>query len=671
MSFRMRALVLAAAFASVASAAHAAPPAIADFLARDDFGELRISPSGKYLASVVEREEGNNALVVLRIDDMVPISDTHFEGKRRIGDFAWVGDDRLVFSIAIKSGSLERPRPTGEWFGVDADGGRQVVLIDAKDRYEFANIDHGVRGVSDFYLLDTPHADASAVRMQVDRHLGESGHWQGGLLVMDTVTGRHLQVADSPAMNCDLVLGADGAPAYANCAVTSTREGDWADDVDLYRHAAGKWTLVNRSAETHRFLSADHAGTDGRMYAWSGDGRGPAAFGTLDAATGAFTALHAGTDADVHSVLRGADGRSVFGVMTQAAQPKVELVDGGPAAAADAALYLAVAKRFPGRYAEFTSASRDGARIVVSVTGDDEPTEWYLLDRANGQARFLARDAAKLDRAHLAKVKPFAFDARDGTTLHGYLTVPDAPAPDAGRPLVVLPHGGPMGIRDDWFYDRESQLLASRGYLVLRLNYRGSSGFGPAFMLKGFGQWGQAMQDDLTDATRWAFAQKLADPARACIVGASYGAYAALMGAAKEPTLYRCAAGLFGVYDLLRIVDEERDSPYAHRFFKATLGEDRAELKLRSPARLADRIAVPVFLAAGKADHTAPVEHTQQMRTALKRAGNPPKDLLIVEHEGHGFYSVENNITLYTRLLAFLDAHIGPGAAAPATPVTP
>ncbi len=271
------------------------------------------------------------------------------------------------------------------------------------------------------------------------------------------------------------------------------------------------------------------------------------------------------------------------------------------------------------------------------------------------------------DPEAMAPVRSFSFKARDGMTLYGYLTIPR----NAGKnlPMVVLPHGGPFFVADQWQFDTEPQMLAAAGYAVLQVNYRGSSGHGLAYERAGKREWGGKMQDDVTDATHWAIDQGIADAQRICIYGASYGGYAALMGVAKEPALYKCAAGYVGVYDLPMMFGKG-DIPQAYSG-KAYLHDwigNPSELGKLSPARLASQIKVPVFLAAGGQDERAPIAQSEGMEKALRAAG-VPVETLYFRTEGHGFYEQAHQQEFYNKLLAFLDRNIG-AAAGNVAPVT-
>ena len=223
---------------------------------------------------------------------------------------------------------------------------------------------------------------------------------------------------------------------------------------------------------------------------------------------------------------------------------------------------------------------------------------------------------------------------------------------------MVLPHGGPFGVFDTWSFDRDAQVLAAAGYAVLQVNFRGSGNYGRAFLQAGAREWGGTMQDDVTDATRWLVSQGIADGRRIGIYGASYGGYAALMGAAREPDLYRCAVGYVGVYDLVeKHQDNSKEARWMRTWSNDWMGE-RDTLAGKSPTRLADRIKVPVFLAAGGADEIAPIVHSQRMEKALKAAGTPVETLYFPT-EGHGFYTQEHQREFHARLLDFLSRHLG------------
>jgi dipeptidyl aminopeptidase/acylaminoacyl peptidase len=257
-------------------------------------------------------------------------------------------------------------------------------------------------------------------------------------------------------------------------------------------------------------------------------------------------------------------------------------------------------------------------------------------------------------------MEPVKFAARDGLSLHGYLTRPPGREANKNLPMVVLVHGGPYGVYDDWSYHSDVQILASRGYTVLQVNFRGSGGYGGKFRDAGWREWGRKMQDDVTDATHWAITQGYADPQRICIFGASYGGYAALEGAVREPDLYRCAIGYVGIYDL-RMMYKRGDIPqstFGKNYLKRAIGEDNDELYDRSPIAHLDRLKAKVMLIVGGSDSRVPEEQGKQLHAALHARGIE-HDWLYQRNEAHGFYNEAHTVELYEKLLGFLDRQIG------------
>ena len=322
---------------------------------------------------------------------------------------------------------------------------------------------------------------------------------------------------------------------------------------------------------------------------------------------------------------------------------------------------------FPGRIVLGVSASEDRNLLVLYVYSDRDSGAYYLFDRQARKASIITRAKPWLDAAKQAPQRGIAFKARDGKSVRGLLSVPPNSA-GKNLPLVVLPHGGPFGVTDNWGHDPEVQILAQHGYAVLQVNFRGSGGYGHQFTKIGERQWGRAMQDDVTDATRWAISEGIADPGRICIYGASYGGYAALMGPIREPGLYRCAVGLSGVSDLSRLARwaSLRRDDLGELYFNRVVGQDKAELAAHSPVMLADKIKVPVMLAHGGLDGIVPVQHAEAMVKALRKAGSPV-ELTVYPSTGHTIRIEKHEQDFYARLLAFLDKHIGARPAVAAT----
>lgn len=312
---------------------------------------------------------------------------------------------------------------------------------------------------------------------------------------------------------------------------------------------------------------------------------------------------------------------------------------------------------FPKADNRILNSSNDGQRVLIWSGGGDDPGTYYMFDRTAKRMQRVAAPYEKLLGAKLSPVNAIRYTARDGLSIPGYLTLPkDRPA--SNLPLIVMPHGGPFA-RDNWDYDRFVQFLASRGYAVLQPQFRGSTGYGKDFVRRGYGQFGKAMQDDLDDGMDWLVRSGQVDPKRVCIMGGSYGGYAALWGAIRNPERYRCAVSLAGVTDLPGILRYDKRMFSAPRYFKAwqrkVKGEadNETDLESVSPLLQADRLTVPVLIVHGDKDYTVPVKQGRQMVAALERRKASVQSVFYPE-EGHGLQKEEDIADFLKRLDAFL-----------------
>lgn len=633
-------------WAGALSAAEPAPQAsapvasvdLAPFLRKDAYLQIKISPTGEYYAATVPLED-RTILVVIRRADKKPIAKIEDKEDTVVADFWWVNDHRVMAGMARKYGRNDVPSPTGELVAIDADGSRSTWLTGPTD-YSFA------------LLHDTLRADPDNVLITVVPYGAQT---ETSLERMNVYSGVRAPVSAAPVTNAVFTSDHQGHARFAR--------GGGKDNLSklYYRDAGNKpWRLINDESVSGVREIAMGFSPDGRIaYLQVEQARGPDVVMAMDTATGARTELLRDSVADPHALLEAVDGDAPVGALYVHGTSSTRFFD---PAEPTAKYYRQLEKAFPGHTVLLTSATDDGRLLLFAVWSDRNPGDFYLYDTVAKKVDPVFSRRLWFDPDKRPPTRSVEIPARDGLMLHGYLTLPLSSPRDAGLPLVVLPHGGPFGEYDTPWFDDDAQLLAEAGYAVLRVNYRGSGNYGRAFMHAGAREWGGRMQQDLTDATRWAVAQKIADPARVCIYGASYGGYAALMGAASEPDLYRCAVGYVGVYDLEKLHrDVSKRGGGAGNWADQWIGP-RDGLAAVSPTALADRIRVPVFLAAGGKDRQAPIEHTERMEKALKNAG-VPVETLYYPYEGHGFYTEEHRREYYTRLLAFLSRHLG-GATA-------
>lgn len=604
---------------------------VEDFFKDPEFSSVSLSPTGEYITVSVPQGD-RTLLAAFRTADMSLVGKWDYGARRHIDRVLWVNDNRFFMFVSLKLGRYDFRVGTPDVYASDIDGRRR------------SDIPNG----GTYRIVDVMEEDPSTILVQ--RSI-ESAF----LSRMNVYTGAVRTVASAPLDSGSFLVDHDRNVRYAMgqnkdlSIVTLRRDGN-------------SWTEIHRAAmgESQQFPIAFDRDNK-RVYVAISEKGEPARLYLLDPETDARELVSQNKNVVASGLLTSSDDRDLLGVVYEDGTPDIDFLQ---AEHAEARTYAGLVNAFPDHAVAFGGISKDGRYVLVRAYSDVDPGTYYLFDRQSGQAKFLLASMDWIKPEQMSEMRPISFTARDGTMVHGYVTIPRE-SDGKNLPMIMHPHGGPHGPRDYWGFNPEVQFLANRGYAVLQVNFRGSGGYGNAFERMGYRNWGTTMIDDMTDAVDWAVREGIADPGRICTYGASYGGYAALQSVVREPDRYKCTIGYVGVYSL-PLMFRDGDIPrtdsgraYLNRVLPQTLGEQQAQ----SPAFSIDRVQVPVMLVHGERDERVPMSQYRALKSALVGAGRPPEVEILAPREGHGFQELENNVRLYNAMEAFLDKHIGGKAA--------
>jgi dipeptidyl aminopeptidase/acylaminoacyl peptidase len=660
-------LALASLLALPVPAPGAEPAWIAAFARHRLASDPDISPQGTWFAAV--RQEGSKrSLVFTNLATGKVAGVWSPPGYATIGTFYWANDERVVVELADEEGYLSIPVSRGELYAVDVNGrgGRLVFGYRAGEASVASRIRHGEPEQAWGRVIDTAQHDGRRVLVAATS-MREVGDRAVRLYQLDVYNGVKTFVTQSPMPEAEFLTDEDGQPRIAFGFDAGVRlrffhRGDRPGWREL-----GKVKGFSRDSLPVGFVARDRtvlvveAVPDGfGLFAVSIDGGERRLVARTDVAPPRTVVLDHAT-------------RRVVAVEHEPDLPVYQFVE--PDHPLSRALRRLQAAH-PEDHVRLVARTDDDRKAVVLVYGDRNPGQYLVLDVGSMQVQPAAEVRPWIRPEEMSRTSAFHMVAGDGFRIHGYLTSPRTASRGTPPPLVVLLHGGPHSARDTWGFDPEVQLLASDGYAVLQVNYRGSGGYGLAYQEAGYRRWGDRMVQDVVDATRRAIALGQADPGRICVYGSSFGAYAALQATVLAPDLFRCAVGDAGVYDLGRVSSIEgiAESELGRGFMSAALGDDPVALRAASPALNADAIRARVLLIHGEQDRRAPIEQAERMRDALLARGMPA-EWLVEPREGHGFYDEGARVRMYAALLRFLEESTGPqqpaGAKAAAAPGAP
>jgi dipeptidyl aminopeptidase/acylaminoacyl peptidase len=655
--------------AQVAStpAATPEPVPLERFFQRPAVLEAKLSPSGRRVALTTSRGSPRVGLVVIELQPT--------PGARRVAQFDdadivrfdWASEDRLVFSVVdLEAGSGEDQHLAPGLFAINADGGDFLPLVrrrgmpfvtDGSQRrqaldwaHELLHVPLQQEGVRpDEVIIGAMkfgHKDLSEIRPM----------W----LNVRTGRTRVMDLFDAPEHSVAWLFDSKGQPRLATTRHNGRRTMHWRGPGDT------QWRTIAESDLLRQAFSPSAVDDSGTLYVTREEGRERQLvltrfdFETLAPQSPPLVRTP-GFDFRGGLILDQADKRAL-GVRVQTDGEQTVWFD-----EAMKALQAEADARLPG-HVNRISCRRCGSPDMVALVrsySDRDPGRLWLYEAASKRWQPVSTVQDEIDPNRMASVDLHRIKARDGRDLPVWLTLPPGVSAGQAAPAVVLVHGGPWVRGGFWRWQPMEQFLASRGYLVISPEFRGSTGYGGAHYRAGWKQWGQAMQDDVADALLWAQSQGLASK-QACIAGASYGGYATLMGLVRHPELYRCGVAWVAVTDPFLYLKgswriRDNISGQGREFQLPELvgdaEKDAAMLTAASPLAQAARIQAPLLLAMGESDLRVPIAHGERLRDALKAAGRPP-EWVSYANEGHGWRQVSTQVDFARRVERFLGQHL-------------
>ena len=666
--FAIWALALGVAFGPARAQAPAPLPAEL-FFSVPDLATARLSPSGAWLAITVGMQGRRLGLAVFDVSGATPPRVLASFKEVDVGNVEWVSDDRLLFDVV----DLDRPAGSLQHapglFAIERAGGEVRQLIQMRV-VSFGRLATPGPRVLDYRhrLLHVPRDGSNEIIV------GEHRFSRWGEL--ESVVPKRLNVGTgmvttiargTPAGARGWLFDLKGRPRVAVTGGEGRVQVHWHTDPDS--ESADSWVRL-LDAEALKLPWEPHSlDAQGRLYVTTSGGLGgESQLRRFDFKTGQPEAepmvATPGFDFVGNVEMENAADRLLgVRVVTDAEttvwlEPRLK------------ALQEEVDRRLPGRVNRIVCRrclEADGTALIRSYS-DREPGQFWLWrgpPQAPGMFRLVGRVRQAVDPARMATLDFARFAARDGRGIPVWVTTPAAPPADGRKPAaVVLVHGGPWVRGGFWAWDDMPQFLASRGYVVIEPEFRGSTGYGQAHFRAGWKQWGRTMQDDVADAVAWAAEKGLVDPARVCIAGASYGGYATLMGLIRHPEAYRCGVAWVAVTEPSLLFDAgwENDISAEARTWRlpVLLGDPKADadmLREVSPVAQAARLKAPLLLAYGERDRRVPLEHGRRLREALKAQGREP-EYVVYEDEAHGWRRMETRMDFAQRLERFLAQHL-------------
>ena len=615
------------------------------FSSLPSYTNVKISPDGKMISVLTKMPDDKKGISIFDAEDLSLINAITLTKEEEVASYYWVNNERLLIQIGYYDswgrGSI------GEYFAINYDSKKPAYVFGMRARTSGAR-SKVVDKFSYGYVENILEDDEKHVLLSVSVFGKQNNGGFADAIRLNVYNGQQKRLGKSPLAGGQFVSDSSGTPRFAvgsdidNNTVTmyrASKKDDW-QVLSKTPYGEGEIFPVNIAKDDSTIHIVDSTETSTYQIK------------EIDTKTGETQVVFHHPEYDAYPQI--IDDK-VLGATINPGYAKAYWFENDDPLQNS---IMQAVQAFNGNIEVFdkkeiglVDLSKNRDKLIIAVGDSASSSKYYLYDLKKNQVKYLLTMWPEIDDQGLEHEVPFNFINSDGVKIHGYYTPAKNQQEDQSAPMIVIPHGGPHA-RDSWGFDPDTHIFSQAGYAVLKVNFRGSTGYGKDFTQMGFGELGGDTQQDIIEATEWAINQGIADPERIGIYGGSFGGYSAAMAPMLRPDLYKSSVAYIGVFDLEMLYDEGdiKTIKWGGKYLDKTLGQDPAKIKAMSPVQQAYKLEAPIIIVSGKEDQRAPIEHAYALADALQEAGKE-HELIIVEKEGHGFRKPENRLMLYKKML--------------------
>ena len=615
------------------------------FSSLPSYTNVKISPDGKMISVLTKMSDNKKGLSIFDAENLSLVNTITLTKEEEIASYYWVNNERLLIQIGYYDswgrGSI------GEYFAINYDSKKPAYVFGMRARTSGARA-KVVDKFSYGYVENILEDDDKHVLLSVSVFGKQNNGGFADAIRLNVYNGQQRRLGKSPLAGGQFVSDSSGTPRFA---VGSDIDNN---TVTMYRASKkDEWQVLSKTPYGDgEIYPVNIAKDDSTIHILDSTETSTYQIKEIDTKTGETQVVFHHPEYDAYPQI--IDDK-VLGATINPGYSKAYWFENDDPLQNS---IMQAVQAFNGNIEVFdkkeiglVDLSKNRDKLIIAVGDSVSSSKYYLYDLKKNQVKYLLTMWPEIDDQGLEHEVPFNFINSDGVKIHGYYTPAKNQQEDQSAPMIVIPHGGPHA-RDSWGFDPDTHIFSQAGYAVLKVNFRGSTGYGKEFTQMGFGEWGGDTQQDIIEATEWAINKGIADAEKIGIYGGSFGGYSAAMAPMLRPDLYKSSVAYIGVFDLEMLYDEGdiKTIKWGGKYLDKTLGQDPAKIKTMSPVQQADKLEAPIIIVSGKEDQRAPIEHAYALADALKEAGKE-HELIIVEKEGHGFRKPENRLMLYKKML--------------------